>query len=102
MSLFSDLVSLASLGISFLLVLIRYIDFSDRRFEKRVEEVIDEYMEQRLVSLVKKALVDAEIKHQLREAIDNSDVSRKLDELITVLCTVDEEVKRTKVCNGRD
>lgn len=102
MSLFSDLVSLASLLVSFLLLLLRYIDFSDKRFERRVEQVIDDYMEQKLVSLVKKAMVDGEIKHQLREAIDHSDVSKKMDELITVLCTVDEKLKKTKICNGTD
>lgn len=100
MSLFSDLVSLASLLVSFMLVVLRYIDFSEKRFERRVEQVIDDYMEQKLVSLFKKAMTDAEIKRELREAIDNSDVSKKLDELITVLCTVDEKLKKTKVCNG--
>ncbi len=41
-----------------------------------------------------------EAQRLIENAVDNSQVSRKLDRLIIILCTNDENLKHSRLCEG--
>jgi hypothetical protein len=41
-----------------------------------------------------------EAQRLIENAVDNSQVSRKLDRLIIILCTNDEHLKHSRLCEG--
>jgi hypothetical protein len=69
------------------LIIKKVSSFNKKDEEKRIKEIVREYM------------MSDEFREVIKHAIDDSQVSKDVELLRLVLCTRLDEVKHTKICN---
>jgi len=69
------------------LILKKVSSFNKKDEEKRIKEIVKEYM------------MSKEFREVVKHAIDDSQVSKDVELLRLVLCTRLDEVKHSKICN---
>lgn len=95
-----DYISIGALAISILAVYLRWKPLNEESFKKKVEEILHMYMENHLREALKKELMDDEFRQFIEDVINQSDINKKLDRLILILCTNDDRIKNTSICQG--
>ena len=63
-----------------------------------VRKLRNELKEDQLKDLVIHLFNDQDFQRQLTNAINDSELNKKMDTLITILCTTDDKLKHTKIC----
>lgn len=84
-----DYITYATL-VAYIITFAYYI-FSIKKMKKENDE-------RNFNELVHKIIENETFKNALVEAVNNSDLNKKLDTLITVLCTTDERIRDLKIC----
>ena len=52
-----------------------------------------------IVNQIREYIESEEFKEQITNAINNSEVNKKIDKLIIILCTNVPELRRSRICN---
>jgi len=52
-----------------------------------------------IINQIREYIESEEFKEQITNAINNSEVNKKIDKLIVILCTNVPELRRSRICN---
>ena len=99
-SIISLSVALISTTATVMIAYFRWKYVSEKAFSERVEKVIDEYMDKHLRDYLKREMTSDEVQKVIQQAVDNSDLSKKIDRLILILCSNDNDLRHTSLCQG--
>ena len=78
----------------------RWRTTSEKYFTEKVRKIVDEYMKQEISVYTKAILESDEFRQVIEDAIDRSKLNKNMQRLILILCTNDDKLKSTAICQG--
>ena len=94
------LIAFFSMVASIIIAYTKWKSLSDKHFVEYVKQIVDDYMSAHLHEYIKKELESKEMQEVIEKAIDSSSLNKKIDKLILILCTNDDRLKNTTLCQG--
>ena len=95
--MFDDLLFFISLFVSFSTVITNY--YIIVRNKKQIKMYNEDEQKKIIVNQIREYIESEEFKEQITNAINNSEVNKKIDKLIIILCTNVPELRRSRICN---
>jgi ankyrin repeat protein len=95
--MFDDLLFFISLFVSFSTVITNYYIIA--RNKKQIKMYNEDEQKKIIVNQIREYIESEEFKEQITNAINNSEVNKKIDKLIIILCTNVPELRRSRICN---
>jgi len=95
--MFDELLFLISLLVSLSTVITNY--YIIIRNKRQIKMYNEDEQKKIIVNQIREYIESEEFKEQITNAINNSEVNKKIDKLIIILCTNVPELRRSRICN---
>jgi hypothetical protein len=69
------------------------------RNKRQIKTYNEDEQKKIIVNQIREYIESEEFKEQITNAINNSEVNKKIDKLIIILCTNVPELRRSRICN---
>ena len=89
-----------SMVASLLIAYVRWKSLNEKHFSEYVKQIVDDYMDQHLHEYLKRELENEEMRKVIEQAIDSSTLNKKMDKLILIICTNEDHLRNTPICQG--